>query len=213
MPTSIWAWIGAVRVSRPRGLELRGEQVLDLGGDLAEHAREGARRLPRRGVPHEDPEAVGVGLDVAEQRERRLLEQDPGALALAERERDAAQQRLDLAVDDDGVEALLAAEVLVDDGLGDLGPGCDLLDARRLEALVGEQLPADRDELLAALGAGHPRPGSGARGASRGALRGRGSRPHCADRLCTTLWWSRSRDDPRLVCRQGPPDFESGPAT
>ena len=40
MPTSIWAYIGAVFGSRPALLELGGEQVLDLGGDVADQAGE-----------------------------------------------------------------------------------------------------------------------------------------------------------------------------
>ena len=77
------------------------------------------------------------------------------------------EQALDLAVDDDGVEALLAAEVLVDDRLADAGRGGDLLDRGPLEALVGEVLATDADELLAPLAARHP----GSRGA--GGLVGR----------------------------------------
>ena len=68
------------------------------------------------------------------------------------------EQGADLAVDDDRVQALLAAEVLVDDGLGDLGRGGDLLDAGAVEALLGEQLAADVEQLLAPLLAGHPDP-------------------------------------------------------
>ena len=63
----------------------------------------------------------------------------------------ATQQVGHLAIDDDGVEALLAAEVLVDDRLRDAGLGGDLLDADRLEALLGEQPPADVEQLLAPL--------------------------------------------------------------
>ena len=69
---------------------------------------------------------------------------------------DGVEQRLDLAVDDDRVEPLLAAEVLVDDRLADLGRRRDLLDAGALEPLLGEQLAADVEQLLAPLLAGHP---------------------------------------------------------
>jgi hypothetical protein len=53
-------------------------------------------------------------------------------------------------VDDDGVQPLLAAEVLVDAGLRDLGALGDLLDRRRLVAALREHLAADLDELRAA---------------------------------------------------------------
>jgi hypothetical protein len=53
-----------------------------------------------------------------------------------------------LPVDDDGVEALLATEVLVDDGLGHPGRRRDFLDADGLETLLGEEGAADGDELL-----------------------------------------------------------------
>jgi hypothetical protein len=44
-----------------------------------------------------------------------------------------------LAVDDHGVQALLAAEVLVDDRLGHPGAGGDLLDRGAVEPALGEE--------------------------------------------------------------------------
>jgi hypothetical protein len=67
------------------------------------------------------------------------------------------EQVAHLAIDDDGVQTLLAAEVLVDDGLGDAGLRGDLLDAHGLEALPREQPTTDVEQLLAALLAAHPR--------------------------------------------------------
>ena len=64
-----------------------------------------------------------------------------------------------IAVDDDRVEALLAAEVLVDHRLGDAGLRGDLLDGGGVEALLGEQGPADLDELFPTFLAAHPCPG------------------------------------------------------
>src|SRR5207245_191442 len=64
-----------------------------------------------------------------------------------------------LPVDDDRVQALLAAEVLVDDRLGDLRTRRDLLDGGRVEAPFGEELAPDGDELFTSLGRGHPYPG------------------------------------------------------
>ncbi len=83
-------------------------------------------------------------------RSSRTLGCPPGR----ERARERRGQALDLAVDDDRVDALLAPEVLVDHGLGHLGARGDLLDARALEALLGEQ---DAAHLRAAVrGAGSP---------------------------------------------------------
>ena len=65
---------------------------------------------------------------------------------------------LHLAVDDDRVQAFLASEVLVDDGLGDLRSGCDLLDAGRAEALFGKQRAPHGHQLLAACEAAHSCP-------------------------------------------------------
>ena len=119
-------------------LELRAEDVLDLRRDVVDEAGERAGRRADAGVAHQDAEAVGVVLDVVEQGERRLLEQ-LARVAAGERAGDGVEQALHLAVDDDGVQALLAAEVLVDDRLGDAGLRGDLLDRGALQALLGEQ--------------------------------------------------------------------------
>ena len=63
------------------------------------------------------------------------------------------EQLAHLSVDYDGVQALFAAEVLVDDRLGDLGASRELLDRRALEAALGEECPGDLDQLLTPLGA------------------------------------------------------------
>ena len=78
--------------------------------------------------------------------------------ARGERSADAVQQGPDLPVDHDRVQPFLAAEVLVHDRLADLGLRGDLLDRGALEAPVGEQSAGHADELLTALGAGHPDP-------------------------------------------------------
>ena len=65
---------------------------------------------------------------------------------------------LHLSVDDDGVQAFLASEVLVDHRLGDLRPGGDLLDAGRAEAFFGEQGTPHGHQLLAAREAAHSCP-------------------------------------------------------
>ena len=57
---------------------------------------------------------------------------------------------LHLAVDDDRVQAFLAAEVLVDDRLRDLGALGDLLHRGRLVAALGEHGPPDLDQLARA---------------------------------------------------------------
>src|SRR6185312_6591755 len=78
---------------------------------------------------------------------------------------DGVQQRLDLPVHDDRVEPLLAAEVLVHDGLADRSGGSDLLDAGALESLLREELAADVEQLCAPLLARHAQ--SAARPAGR----------------------------------------------
>src|SRR5262249_24029682 len=104
------------------------------------------------------PEPVGLRLDVVQQRQGGLFEQLPG-VAGGEGRGDPLQDRPDLPVDHHGVQALLAAEVLVHHRFGDLRPGGDLLDRGRVEATFGDELPADADELFASLGGGHPYPG------------------------------------------------------
>jgi hypothetical protein len=68
------------------------------------------------------------------------------------------QQIAHLPVDDDRVQPLLAAEVLVHHGLAHPGTRRDLLDRGCLEAALGEQRPADVEQLLAPLTSGHPQP-------------------------------------------------------
>src|SRR5450756_44242 len=148
---------GHLRVQATPG-ELVREQVLDLGRDVADEAREGAGRLRDGGVAHQDPEPVGGGLDVAEQRERCALEQNLRVPTGGEGVGQRCRERLDLAIDHHRIDAFLAAEVLVHHRLGDPGPCGDLLDARAVEALLGEQPTADVQELLAALLAGHAGP-------------------------------------------------------
>ena len=80
---------------------------------------------------------LGTLLHVVEEGQRRALE--PFARrAVRDGLDDALDDVLDLAVDDHRVEPLLAAEVLVHDGLRDAGALGDLLDRRRLVAALGE---------------------------------------------------------------------------
>ena len=108
-----------------------------------------ARSRRARRVAEQHREAVGPLLDVGEERERGLLEalaRRPGG----DRLDDARDDVLHLAVDDDRVEPFLAAEVLVHDGLRDLGARRDLLDRRRLVAALGEHRASDLDQLCPA---------------------------------------------------------------
>ena len=98
------------------------------------------------------------------ERQGRALDEHLGVPAGLEGPGQRAGQGLDLAVDDDGVHALLAAEVLVHDGLGHLGAGGDLLDARPLEPLLRDQLARHVEQLLAPLRPRH----AGARGSVPG---------------------------------------------
>src|SRR5215472_6543107 len=129
------------------------EYVLDLAGDIADQAAE--RAGPGGGgVADQDPEAVGVFLDVTEQRDRGRFKLLPGVGA-AENGRRRGEQAFYLTIHHDRVQALLAAEVLVDDGLGHSCLRRDLLDGGAFEAPLGEQPAADVEQLLPALPAGH----------------------------------------------------------
>jgi hypothetical protein len=131
------------------------EEVLHLARDVADQA--GVGPGPGRGVrvPHQDPEPVGVVLDVPEQPDGGDLELLHGVRA-AEQPGGHGQEPLHLAVHHDRVQPLLAAEVLVDHGLGHVGPGGDLLDRRAFQAALGEQAAAHVEQLLPAFLAGHP---------------------------------------------------------
>jgi hypothetical protein len=63
-----------------------------------------------------------------------------------------------LAVDDDRVETLLAAEVLVHHGFGDLGSFRDVFDRGCLVSNRGENGSTDIEKLSAPLLPGHPDP-------------------------------------------------------
>ena len=138
-------------------LELGGEDVLDLRGHFGHQAGQRAGRLPGRAVAHQDAEAVSRALDVVEQGHGTPLEGLAASGVGRQGTRDGAEEGSDLAVHHHGIQALLAAEVLVDHGFGDAGARSDLLDGGALEPLVGEQLPPDDDELLTPLLAGHAR--------------------------------------------------------
>ena len=143
---------------------------------------------PSGAVADEDAETLGIVLYVLEKRDRRLLEELTRGVA-AERVAHGRHQRGDLAVDDDGVDALLAAEVLVDDRLRHLRTRRDLLDGGAPEAALREDLAGHPDELLAALGTRHP-------GAHR-RLRGRGH----ADIIPRRRYWPVTLSH---VARPGP---------
>src|SRR5205823_2484754 len=129
------------------------EYVLDLAGEIAEQAAE--RAGPGGGrVADEDAEAIGVVLDVPQQRDRRRLELLPGVGA-AENRRRHGEQPFHLAIHHDRVQPFLVVEVLVDDRLGDAGLRGDLLDGCAFEAPFREQPAAYAEQLLPALLAGH----------------------------------------------------------
>src|SRR4029077_10003275 len=93
-------------------------------------------------------EALGPLLRVAQEGQRRSLDALAGR-PFGDRLDDAIQDVLDLPVDHDRVEPLLASEVLVHDRLGDAGALGDLLDRRRLVAALREQPTSDLDQLCA----------------------------------------------------------------
>src|SRR5579875_391569 len=134
--------------------ELAGQDVLGLAGDVVEQRRERPARSSHRRVAGQDAKPVRLLLDVGEQRERGLFDE---LVRLAGRQcvGEPVEQVAHLAVDDHRVQAFLAAEVLVDHRLADARARRDLLDGGGIEALFGEQRPADEHELLAAFAAGH----------------------------------------------------------
>ena len=143
--------------------ELVREQPLHLGRHIANERGERPASLRHGRVAHQDAEPVGRALDVIEQLQRRLLHELARVPNGGERVGQSAEQRAHLAVNDHRVNALLAAKVFVDDGLGNIGSRGDLLDGNRLESLLGEERARNVEKLLAALASGH----AGARHAAR----------------------------------------------
>ena len=156
------------------GGELRGEDPGDLDGDVGQQRRVGAGRAVR--ARREDAETVGGVLDVGQQGQGGPLGDPRGRAGgirpfrcvtlglrrrrgvrsrVRDRRGDRGRDRGDLPVDDDGVQALLAAEVLVDHRFGHLGAGRHLLHTRGVEAALGEQSAGHGDELLAPLAGAH----------------------------------------------------------
>src|SRR5207244_6160271 len=86
-------------------------------------------------VAQEHGEAAWTLLHVGEEGECRALQALAGRAA-RDRLGDAADDLLDLAVDDHRVQSFLAAEVLVDDRLGDARALRDLLDRRGFVAML-----------------------------------------------------------------------------
>jgi hypothetical protein len=56
-----------------------------------------------------------------------------------QRRGDPGEEGLHLSIDNDRVQAFLAAEVFIDHRRAHAGPGGDLLDRRRFESLLREQ--------------------------------------------------------------------------
>jgi hypothetical protein len=100
------------------GVEVQAQDVLDLRGDVVEETGEGAGGAGDRGVADHDPEAVAGALDVVEQGSGGLLQQFTRmAVAGPESSDDGVEQVPHLPVDDDGVDAFLATEMLVQNDL------------------------------------------------------------------------------------------------
>src|SRR5262249_9740891 len=126
--------------------ELLAEDVADSIGELVHQGRHLTAPLRSRCVAEQHREAVRALLHVGEVCDHGRLESLPRRTSRAGL-RDGANDVLDLAVDDHRVEPLLAAEMLVDNGLRDLRPLGDLLDGGRLEAALGKDRSPDLDEL------------------------------------------------------------------
>ena len=153
-------------------IEFARQEVFDLRGDVDDQAGEGTAGLRDRRVPHQNAEAFRVVVDVIEQRHARLFQEGAGG-ARGERVGDGRQKIVHLAVDENRIQPFLAAEVLIDDGLGHTGFRRDLLDTDGLETFVREQGTSDIEQLLATLLAGHAHLGALARGGAVAALRSR----------------------------------------
>ena len=129
--------------------------MLNLSCDVVQQAPERSPAACRRRVANEDAEPFRLLLDVGQECLSGLLQHQARVLGI-ECCRDPAEELLHLPVDDHGVQALLAAEVLVDDRLGYLRALGDLFDRRRLVTLLCEEDATHVEQLLPALLAGHP---------------------------------------------------------
>ena len=100
------------------------QDVLDLAGDVVDQRGErAAAPLATGRVAGQDPEAVGVLLDVGRAAPGRPARAAPAGGRAVSAEVNRSSRQLHLPVDDDRVQAFLAAEVLVDDRLADARPG------------------------------------------------------------------------------------------
>ena len=132
--------------------------MLDADGHVTHHGGERTCGAIRGCVAHEHAESVRVALDVVQQTQRGVLQDQARTLGGLQGGLEGGDQGLNLTVDNDGIQTFLAAEVLVDDGLGDFRSGGDLLDAGCPEPLFGEQGAPHGNQLLAACEAAHPCP-------------------------------------------------------
>ena len=139
MPTSICEYIGASFGSNLAGRELPREQVLDLGCDVDDEAGEVAGLLGRPASRGPGPGSRRGTCRCSRTAPSRACSSSPRAWPAVSARLIMPSSRLHLPVDDDGVQALLAAEVLVDHGLGHLRLVRDLLDGDGLVALLREQ--------------------------------------------------------------------------
>jgi hypothetical protein len=125
------------------GAEEVGQDVLHLASDVAEQRAVGSGTRSGIGVPDQDAEPVSVVFDVLEQVDSRRLVLLAGVGALKQQRGGHREQPLHLAVDHDGVQPFLAAEVLIHDRLGNTGLRGHFLDGRAFESSLGEQSPTD----------------------------------------------------------------------
>ena len=135
-------------------LELFGKEVLNLTCDIDDQTGEGSRLLGYGRVAYKNLEAIRLGIDVVEQRHASLLQQLPRMTSL-QCTTEQGEQVIHLPIHDDGIQAFFAAEVLVDDRLGDFRLRCDFLDRDGFESLIREEGAPHRDELLPPLAARH----------------------------------------------------------
>jgi hypothetical protein len=125
---------------------------------VGQQCGEGALRLRRRRVPHQDPEPFGAVLDVGQQGQGGALHQDARLCFLGQGVVDGVEEEPELVVHHLGVQPFLRTEVLVDDRLGHPCARRDFFNGGPVKAPDGEKAASDVDQLAPPLQAGHACP-------------------------------------------------------
>src|SRR5690625_4309922 len=129
----------------------------NLRGDVPNQARKGAGRLGDGRIADEKSKTVRGGLDVVQERGGGGFDESAGVGGGAQCSGERTEQRLDFPVDDDGVNSLFAAEVLINHRLGNLGASRDFFDTGPIEAFFRKEGARNGEELFAPFLTGHAR--------------------------------------------------------